>query len=354
MRGTHVRLVAVLALLLAVATRAQTPPHDLTSETLALLKEHLAFTDSNLSALAHGQVVRKTLETHDAREVVAVGAVKVFVPRKFFIEQVRDIVAFKRSRYVLEIGTFGARPRIEDLADLTLSDDDVHAIRGCRLGDCDIKLTAAMLERLRTEVNWSKSDARVQVATAFRRLLVERTAAYLSGGRSTLGTYVDRRTEASVDSELVSLLDASPYLTQFAPELRKDLDGFPNAELRNAESFFYWSKESFGVKPVINVTHVTIFAKTIDGTAMTFVVSQGVYTSHYFDGSLALTIAPEARNGTEPAFYLLYVNRSRVDALKGVFSGLRRWIAVRRVRDGMDATLRGVKKRLEDGYRVAP
>ncbi len=343
-------LLALLAIALTGSVRAQLSTDGIPKETLSLLKGHLAFTDTNLAALARGQVVRKTLETRDPGEVVAVGAVKIGVPRRFFIEQVRDIVAFKRSQYVLAIGTFGARPQVADLEGLTLTDDDVEAIRQCKPGDCGIKLTGDMLERFRKEVDWTKPDARARVDAVFRRLLVERTSAYLSGGHSTLGTYVDKPAATPVAKELASMMHASAYLTELAPELRRYLEGFPHTELRNAESFFYWSKESFGVQPVISVTHVAIFTKTVNDADMTFVVSQGLYTSHYFEGSLALTIAPDVRGSPEPAFYLLYVNRSRVDALRGAFSGLRRWIAVRRVRDGMDATLRGVKKRMEDGY----
>lgn len=343
-------LLALLAVALTGGVRAQLSTDGIPKETLSLLKGHLAFTESNVAALSRGQVVRKTLDTHDPSEVVAVGAVKIAVPRRFFIAQVRDIVAFKRSQYVQAIGTFGARPQVGDVEDLTLTDEDVEAIRRCNPGDCGIKLTGGMLERLRADVDWTKPDARAQADGAFRRLLVERTSAYLSGGHSTLGTYIDKPGATPVAKELASMMQASAYLTELAPELRRYLEGFPHTELRNAESFFYWSKESFGVQPVISVTHVAIFTKTVNDADMTFVVSQGLYTSHYFEGSLALTIAPEVRGSPEPAFYLLYVNRSRVDALKGAFSGLRRWIAVRRVRDGMDATLRGVKKRMEDGY----
>ncbi|HEY7446954.1 MAG TPA: hypothetical protein VH702_02340 [Vicinamibacterales bacterium] len=346
-------LLALVALVLASVVQVSTAIDTIPTETVTFLRKHLAFSENNLSALSRGQVVRKTLDTHDPGEVVAVGAVKIAVPRHFFIERVRDIVAFKRSQYVLAIGTFGARPQAGDLAGLSLSDEDVEAIRHCRPGDCDIKLTPEMLARFQAEVDWSKPDARTRAEAVFNRLLAERAAAYLSGGYSTLGTYLDKPGAMPVAKELVSMLNASAYLTELAPELRHYLEGFPNTELRNVESFFYWSKESFGVKPVISVTHVTIFTKSIKDTDMTFVVSQGIYMSHYFEGSLALTIAPEIEENPEPAFYLLYVNRSRVDALKGAFSGLRRWIAVRRVRDGMETTLRGVKKRMEAGYVVS-
>lgn len=351
MPRSTIGVFAVAALAMVGSVRAQVGTDgNIPRETLGLLKGHFAFNEGNLAALKRGQVVRKTLETRDPGEVVAVGAVKIAVPRRFFIEQIRDIVEFKRSQYVLAIGTFGARPQLDDLEGLSLTDDDFEAVRRCMPGDCGIKLTAEMLERFRTEMDWTRPDARARADAVFRRLLLERTVAYQAGGHSTLGTYIDKPAATPVAKELASMMQASAYFTDLAPELRRYLEGFPNTELRNAESFFYWSKESFGVQPVISVTHVTIFTKTVKDTEMTFVASQGVYTSHYFEGTLALTIAPEVEGASEPAFYLLYVNRSRVDALKGAFSGLRRWIAVRRVRDGMEATLRGVKRRLEDGY----
>jgi len=71
-----------------------------------------------------------------------------------------------------------------------------------------------------------------------------------------------------------------------------------------------------------------------------------VYSSRYFDSSLAVTIASDV-NGTPGAFYLVYVNRSRASAIKGVFSGLRRAIVERRAKSSVDDNLKLVKLRLE-------
>ena len=101
---------------------------------------------------------------------------------------------------------------------------------------------------------------------------------------------------------------------------------------------------------MISLTHVTIFSKMHGDTSMSFVASRGFYTSHYFEGSLALTMAMEARSAAPPAVYLVYINRSRVDALRGAFSGLRRWAAGRRVRDELGTTLNALRKRLEQDY----
>jgi hypothetical protein len=333
---------------------AQVGRPELAQETRALLMNELQLAESDLTALARGVVVRKTLDTDNPDEVIAVGAVRIGVPRAFLVEQVRDIVAFKQSDLVQQIGTFGTPPRPADLEDLSVPEDDVAAIRTCQPGDCDLKLTTGMLERLQRGVDWESPDARGRASDLFKQLLVERLVEYLSGGTDTLGTYIDKREADSMGDEMASLLADARSLGVYAPELLDYLEAFPRQRLQGSESFLYWSKEAYGLKPVISATHVTIYTK-IAGTGgavpMSFVASRGLYASHYFQGSLALTLAIEIENEPSPAMYLVYVNRSRVDALSGAFGGLRRWIASRRVRGGMKESLEGLKRRLETNYQ---
>jgi hypothetical protein len=152
--------------------------------------------------------------------------------------------------------------------------------------------------------------------------------------------------------EMARMLLAPGPLAAYAPELLRFLEAFPRRRLADSEGFLYWSREVYGLKPVISATHVTIYTRTVGGTPMSFVVSRGLYASHYFQGSMALTLAIEAPGAASPALYLVYVNRSRVDALDGAFGGLKRWIAGRRVRGGMDETLSGLRQRLEEDYRT--
>ena len=95
------------------------------------------------------------------------------------------------------------------------------------------------------------------------------------------------------------------------------------------------------------MTHLTVVA----AAPRTYVVtSKDVYSSRYFDASLALTIASgevDVRN----AFYLVYANRSRAYALKGPFAGLRRSIVERRTRNSVEENLRDMKMRLENARK---
>jgi hypothetical protein len=126
------------------------------------------------------------------------------------------------------------------------------------------------------------------------------------------------------------------------PGLAAHLAQFPSAKLEGAQDFLYWSKEKFGFTPFITVTHVTIaHAPSGDVVATT----KDVYSSRYFDTSLGLTVASDAAAGR--GFFLIYVNRSRANALKGRFSGLRRSLVQRRAASGMEESLARVKARLE-------
>ncbi len=96
------------------------------------------------------------------------------------------------------------------------------------------------------------------------------------------------------------------------------LEQFPRAPLADGADFLYWSKEKFGVEPFVTVTHVTLICPTLVTCVMT---TKDVYSSRYFDASLALAIATNVASQPD-ACYLVYANLSRANALKGAFQRL--------------------------------
>ena len=59
----------------------------------------------------------------------------------------------------------------------------------------------------------------------------------------------------------------------------------------------------------------------------------------------AYLAAPSARDPR--SFYLVYVNRSRASALKGLMAGVRRSIVEHKARGSLDRNLREIKARIE-------
>ena len=73
--------------------------------------------------------------------------------------------------------------------------------------------------------------------------------------------------------------------------------------------------------------------------------TKDVYSSRYIDASLALAIITDATAGD--AIYVVYANRSRVNALRGALSALRKSVVERRARSTLEQSLVHIKARLE-------
>jgi hypothetical protein len=148
-----------------------------------------------------------------------------------------------------------------------------------------------------------------------------------------------------VAEQFDTILKASPYIFDYDPDFYEYLRDYPNKKLDAIEDFLYWSKDKFGLKPEISVSHVSIFRRPELG--LTLIASKQIYASHYFEASLGLTVASVAARNPNPAFYLLYFNRSRSDVLHGGFSGLVRSQVKSRARTGASETLEKVRRSIE-------
>ena len=96
---------------------------------------------------------------------------------------------------------------------------------------------------------------------------------------------------------------------------------------------------------MVSVTHASIYRKP--GSERTLIASKQIYASHYFEASLGLTAVVGSSQQSKPGFYLLYLNRSRSDALRGGFSGLARGQVKRSARNGMQKNMLRIKFSIE-------
>jgi hypothetical protein len=306
------------------------------------LSHDLKFSTVELAELERGKIVKHALEKTASGEIAVAGAVRVNATREKFLNRFRDIAQFKRGPGVLEIGRFSDPPALRDLDALTIDKNDFDG-RACRVGDCGVRLPAETIRRFQREIDWKAPDADRRAVALFKQVLVEHVRAYLSGSSDRVIQYDDDKRPVRPVEEFAGILKNSPFLGELVPGLPAHLTAFPPSHLLGAEDFLYWSKETGGFAPFITVTHVTI-ARAADGSDV--ITSKDVYSSRYFDSSLAVTIASDVV-GTPDAFYLVYVNRSRASAMKGAFSGLRRAMVERRAKSSLEDNLKLLKLRLE-------
>jgi hypothetical protein len=250
------------------------------------------------------------------------------------------VETLQKGRYIPEIGRFSPVPRVDDLRPLMVDAGDLDDLAGCEPRDCGVKASAGEMAAFKG------LRGRARLDLAFRRLLVRRAADYLAHGDAAQAPYDDRRlpvVPAVLFNQLLHRVDFLPrYLGSYADFLR----GFPRvADPHLTHSFLYWSKETLGMKPIVSITHFS--AARFNSPALPEVVSvaKQVYASHYRNASITVT-ALFAHGG---ARYLMYLNRSHVDAFQGVFGGLIRRTVERRVKGEAPGVLQGLRGRLESG-----
>jgi hypothetical protein len=228
---------------------------------------------------------------------------------------VNAIAQLKKSPYVLVVRRFSNPPTLDDLNGLTLDDGDLAAIRDCRPGNCEVKLAGDEIAALHQAAFGGGPHWKDAVQSEFKRMVLSRLAIYEAAGFSGTPPYADRRKPTDPRMALDALLTHSPYL-------RFDvLTGDP------PESFVYWSKEQYGAgKAVIAMTHVDIIRPQMP--------------------SAVLTAVTEAADGQR---YLVYINRSQLDLLTGVFGGWKRALVEGKLKRESANVLNEVRRKLESG-----
>ena len=306
-----------------------------------ILRDKAAFAESDFTALDRGEAVIKLLTARDKREIAMCGMVRLQASAEMFLQSFRENMTRKNNSAILEIGSFANPPSLADLQALTIEDRDLEDLRECAVGDCRLKLSAAMIERLHKEVDWEAPNYRIQVARLLKQMLVDYVRDYLVRGDAALIQYDDKSKGIRLADEQHELLVASSY------DSLADLNGnAAKPELSIVENAIVWSKIKFGLKPVISINHITIYKQAQKFGAQIVIVSKQIYANHYFDSSLALTAFLDVP-GPKPTSYLLYENRSRVDGLEGAFSKIKRGFIEDRAFNSLESILHQSQLSLE-------
>lgn len=313
-----------------------------TAEFQQLLQEKAALDAADFAALEKGQTVVKLAPITDKREVAVCGLVSLRSSADQFLQSYLDGMTRKNDKTVLEAGRFGTAPAVADLQQLTVEPEDIEDLKQCAVGDCQLKLSAGMIERFRREVNWDAPNYQVKAAELMKRMLVEYVGDYLKRGNAALIEYNDKRDEVRLADEHQALNTAPGYLN----DLLRD----SQSEMRLVEDTIVWSKIKFGLKPVLVINHIKIYRDVRNYGPQVLVASKQIYANHYFNSSLALTGFVTVP-GANQAAYLVYENRSRTDGLQGAFSKFKRGVIENRAMDGLKSVLEHSKSRL-DGSAV--
>ena len=325
-------MLARLATILSVTVLLVTRGGASVEPARSFLMTAFQLSAADLDCLDRGDVISRTLDVTNSRELATLGIVRIETSPSKYVERLNDIVTFKQTDGILQVGTFGNPPRLEDLAALTVDEAELKRLRECRVENCDVRLSADAIERLRREIDWHAPDAPRQASLLLRQLLVEYVARYRQSGSAASMEYADRVRRLDIGREFSSMIAADAMISMNAPRLRQYLLEYPRSSSEDVTDFVYWSKELVRGRPVISITHVATASAVGDSPIAYAVGSKQIYAMHYYDASLGLTLLVPARTAAGAATYVVYLNRSRIDLFDGLFGGITRHIVAGRAR----------------------
>jgi len=317
-------------------------------EPVDFLKTVIGFKEDKLSAVARGEVVTEQLQAADKPESVAFGVVRLSVTPEVFKRKAGDVPGFRKLAETQQIGAFRNPPRIEDLDSLTVPDGDLEDIQKCKQGDCDVMLSSELNARFKSEVDWSKPEAKAKAVGIIKEAMVAYLQGYLASGTSAMAVLNDRVPATRLSDEFHTILDRSPYLIEYIPDFFRYVQDFPTGTLDGAQDLFYWAKESFGLKPVITINHVTVYSERGQDKARVFVSTKELYASHYFRTALRVDVAIPGRDaGGRGVLYLMSVDRARVNPPGGIAGGVLLGKVRGAIEKGVSLKLKAMKSALD-------
>lgn len=309
------------------------------AEFQKILQEKAGFENADFAGLQSEKPVVKLSPITDKREVAVAGLVNIRAGVDEFVRSYRDSMTRKNNAAILEIGSFGREPALADLQDLTIEARDLEDLKVCIVGNCEIKLSAPMIERFKNEIKWDAPDYQQQATSLFKQLLLDYVRDYRARGETALIAYNDKRNEISLAAEQRALNSSNSYVNEMLGERQLK-------DLQILEDALVWSKIKFGLKPVIAINHITIYRRNHDFGPQVLIASRQIYANHYFNASLALTAFVSVADASQGS-YLVYENRSRADGLEGPFSKLKRNVVEKKAIEGLRNILEHSKASIE-------
>jgi hypothetical protein len=318
------------------------------SEPQTFFKNYAGLSQDQIVEIQHGRTIAKIVDSGTPDEVLVFGAVYIEATPESYLKLAGDIDELRKLPSYLAIRKFSDPPKLSDLDGFALEEEDIQALKGCKPGHCELQLPAEAMEEVQRSVNWSAPDATTQVNRLAQQMALDALLAYPRGGDSSLGTYRDKKRPAEVAETFQSLLSRAKALPVYLPDLERYLLEYPEFKLENAETQFYWEKVSFGLKPTLRIVHAIVYRGTGPSEPAYAVALKQIYSSHYFQSALDLTVCVrDTDRPNQRGFYLITLKGSQQAGLTGLKGGIVRHVAVGKTRSSLERALATIKQRLE-------
>jgi hypothetical protein len=342
-------MIKVLMLIGIALSGALVSAGQMIQEPRTFFKEQIGLSDEQIATIDGGGAVVKMLPSETPAEVIIFGAVHVNASAEDYLKFAFDMSRLRSLPGYLGVRRFSDPATMSDLEGFTLDPDDIKNLKTCRPGKCDVQLSPEAMLQLQEAVDWSASDVAEQVNERVRKMALQLLVLYQERGNSALEIYQDKSRAFNMDAAFQSLLSRSEVLPLYLPELKRYLLEYPAAMLPNVESFFYWEKVDFGLKPTLRLNHVIAYRSTGPRGAANVVAVKQLWASHYLQLALDLTACvPESGRINGAGFYVISLKGSTQQGLTGFMGFFRRRVVVSKTLSAQENNLINIKKALEE------
>jgi hypothetical protein len=352
--GIVLFILSLQVSLLDIAAKAETESGIPPQKLFQFLKEDMKFSEEELSTIKQGKLITKLIDGDSTDEISYLSITRIDIPKAFFLKHYGKDVSPVETFSVLKMGRFGNPPKLTEIQGLRLDSKDVQALKDCKVGKCDMKISSKMMERFRSEIDWSQPDCDESANKLFQQMLFAYIQGYLSRGNAALIKYDDQSQPVSLSEEFNDILEECPYMFEDSPEFYKYLETFPNGKPSGVKSYIYWAKEDIGANyNVVSLNHIILLIPD-DPTLSPTIVSKQVYADHYYEASLRLTTAVENPENATSSMYLVHLDRSKIDALRrnGFLNGTIRSRIQKGLIKSMNQRMKAIKEKLEALYQA--
>ena len=342
------RAIGVLASFVLGGSAAAQSATVTPGEPARFLAKYIGLSAGEIEEARRGTVVTKVLNSADREEVALFGVVAVNASRQDVMKRVRDLPRFLQAPGRSAFGTFSTPASASDVSAFVIDGGDFEALKGCKPGNCDVKMPAKNIEQFGGAIDWSSPTARTQAENLVRRESATYVNNYHRGGTAAMIAYGDEKESHSTASVFSGLLAESPYLFEYQPAFQKYLAAYPSGSLPGVIDTIYWASDKLGsMRPILSINHLSIYSPP--SAPLSLISTKQLYASHYFLGSFTVATVldrPEASGGN--GVYYMVVQRMRFDHLPGGLLNIRGRV-ISRTHDALKAELAHRKAFFEAG-----
>jgi hypothetical protein len=302
-------------------------------------------TAADLGGLRDGNVVVKMLDTHRSSELAVFVGSRIDIRPERFFAAVRHSAELWRGRKVPRTGTFSSPVQTGDVDTLRLTSEDLDALRRCRPGDCDVKLAASEMTRVRRAIEANPTAWQSAAQAAFRAVVLDRIRIYRLQGLGGFGAIHDHRDAIASELAFNQVASGAAFSAGEVGRLVDYFRNYPRARLNAGAEHMYWLEVTDPPKPTLQAAHVVVDRLKGGGELEVVAMNRQIFATHYINASLSVTVLIRAPTGER---LMLFINHSSVDGLSGFLSGLKRLFIRGRVRRAAQAAFEHLKRRIEN------